>query len=338
MIARFFIVVPWIVLSSACTSDGGIGGSSLPDAEVADAAGEVADSGGAAETSEDTNAEEEVDAQPGEDAEDTGGAEIEVSEDTTGEDTIGEDTIGEDTIDVGGPEVAEDTSAPEVGEDTSAPEVGEDTSAHDVGGDDAGDGGGPEVVEPACQIDQDCGALGIIVAPDQCVVPRCIEGLCTTAPRDCDDGDPCTLDGCDRFSGCVNTAPHLDLGARRFTFCGGPLAQGDAAAACLARDEALAVVGDERVAAELELLLVEGGGDEAWVASASALTCPVPRRIAPPQCVSLADVSPATACTAIEDCASALSFICERVCDDGDPCTEDIMGEDGQCSAVPICP
>lgn len=41
------------------------------------------------------------------------------------------------------------------------------------------------------------------------------------------------------------------------------------------------------------------------------------------------------ACTAIADCGFAHPFVCELRCDDGDPCTTDIINPDGSCAVAP---
>lgn len=43
---------------------------------------------------------------------------------------------------------------------------------------------------PECMHDSDC------VSPDLCAAPTCSGGVCTFPPRDCDDANPCTNDGC----------------------------------------------------------------------------------------------------------------------------------------------
>ena len=61
----------------------------------------------------------------------------------------------------------------------------------------------PPVAEPCCDLDSDCADT------DFCTVnERCVNHACTSDPRDCSDGNPCTLDGCENAGGgflCVNT-------------------------------------------------------------------------------------------------------------------------------------
>jgi cysteine-rich repeat protein len=49
-----------------------------------------------------------------------------------------------------------------------------------------------------CADDFDCDPLG------QCGGMRCLEGVCTLTGIDCDDGNVCTIDGCDGIDGCTH--------------------------------------------------------------------------------------------------------------------------------------
>lgn len=54
------------------------------------------------------------------------------------------------------------------------------------------------VLQVQCYVDEDC------ETQDLCVPVRCVERACVTEPVSCDDGDPCTEDGCDPTTGlCV---------------------------------------------------------------------------------------------------------------------------------------
>ncbi|MBI1826586.1 MAG: hypothetical protein HYR83_09400 [Planctomycetes bacterium] len=43
-----------------------------------------------------------------------------------------------------------------------------------------------------------------------CSVASCIAGVCNHVPKDCDDGDPCTIDSCDDMGGCIHTSKSCD--------------------------------------------------------------------------------------------------------------------------------
>ena len=51
----------------------------------------------------------------------------------------------------------------------------------------------------ACDIDADC------LTFDPCHVNvRCVAGICLSDPKNCDDGNACTIDSCDPIRGCVH--------------------------------------------------------------------------------------------------------------------------------------
>jgi hypothetical protein len=59
-------------------------------------------------------------------------------------------------------------------------------------------------VRVACETVEDC-------LVDACEDASCQDGFCEMAPVDCDDGDPCSEDGCDPSSGCVHRPLTHDL-------------------------------------------------------------------------------------------------------------------------------
>lgn len=291
----------FLFVSAACgDADGGLTDVALPDGEVretSDAAGEVAGPDAADDTSAPDDAAEDT-SEPGEVRPDTA--------DDTAADTT------EDAV-----ETAQDATD-------------EIDTIEDVG---PGDGDVPE-----CVTDADCPAIsGIVPVANACVVARCVEGACVAGDRDCDDGDACTLDACDPHGGCVNTEVVLDVGASRYWYCPEAMFQADAAAACILRGQELATIDDADEGIALSPLLGDAGAPEAWTGSASLVTCPLPKRVAPPQCKSLVWAE-AASCTDINDCAEALPFLCEARCDDGDPCTTDVVVADGTCETkTTIC-
>jgi len=248
-------------------------------------------------------------------------------------DGSGSETTPEETT----PETVEDTtvdSTPVDTRDAAAAETADDTNEEATP--DAPDTNDTpdtaDIVEPQCLVDDDCGLVAIIAPGNECTVPRCVEGQCATGPRDCADADPCTLDACDPRAGCVNNTLTIDLGGSRFTYCPAALAQADALAACSARGEDLARVPEQLTAEVLEPFLLDAGVAQAWTSSLSNVTCPLPKRVIVQQCKTLQAVD-GGACTDIAACTTAFPFICERRCDDGDPCTDDVIDSaDGTCS------
>ncbi len=263
-------------------------------------------------TKTDTSAE--TDATTGEVESETSAETIEETAPETTPETIAETSL--ETIAETSPETIAETS-PETIEETTQ-EVIDETSD-------------TEVVEPECRVDEYCQLLGIIVPPNNCTAVMCVEGACTTGPRECDDGDPCTTDMCDPFNGCIASAATIDVGDSRFTLCPVPLTQPEAAAACFEHGGTLALV-DAIDAGAIEPLMRDSATLDAWVASFSDLICPVERRVIVQPCKTLQTVD-AGICTEIVDCAEALPFVCEVTCDDGDPCTVDFVDIDGLCAS-----
>lgn len=255
-------------------------------------------------------------------------------------DVNGEETTP-DTLEEATPDTTPDTSidtaetTPDTTPDSAetTPDVVEDTTA-DTSTDSSPDASDTtDVVAPECLVDEDCRLLGIIGPGNECTVTSCVEGACVAGPRDCSDDDPCTIDACDPHGGCVNAALTVDLGGSRYTYCPDALPQPDALAACSARGEELALVAEQATASALEPLLLDSGALQAWTSSFSNVTCPIEKRVITPQCKTLQAVE-GGACTDIVACTEAFAFICERRCDDGDPCTDDVIDSaDGTCSS-----
>ncbi len=124
-------------------------------------------------------------------------------------------------------------------------------------------------------------------AADPCDVATCVSGACVAQPRPCDDGNPCTDDGCDETTGtCVheaNSAPCDD---------GDPCTQGDTCA------EGECVPGD-----------ASGPGCEPEECPQG--TCPAS---SDPECWADADCDDGIPCTA-DTCDAAGT--CEHTPDDG---------------------
>lgn len=271
--------------------------------------------------------------------------------DTVGADVVDVDSGGEDAVldaETGGDSGAGDTEADSA--DSAAPDASdadadpvdaadagdgtEDAGDSLDGGEDAGDAldaedaGGGDASLPECTIDAECAQTGI-VPPNACFVPRCLEGSCGMGAPDCDDGDPCTFDACDPHAGCVHVEQLVHRGPRRVRLCPGALTQSDAAAECSSRGEDPGLVGDADDVALFAQMLAEIGLETAWVSGASPEGCAADKRVVAPAC---RDLDGASGCVQTADCAEELPFFCEIACNDGDPCTNDVVGADGLCT------
>jgi len=185
----------------------------------------------------------------------------------------------------------------------------------------------------ACLVDNDCVPQGIVPPPvNECLVPRCIDGACVQAAPDCDDGDPCTIDGCDPHTGCAHGTLSVDVDATRVFLCPDALSEADARAACGARGEELLLVDTLGKAEQLAALLGDLGAGAAWIDMLSGDFCIEPKRIVQPQC----DTLDASGCTVTTACSDVQPFACQIACNDGDPCTTDLVGADGLCTTVPV--
>ena len=264
--------------------------------------------------------------------------------DTSGADTASADTVNVDTassdVAVADTAVADtatppdtvapaDTQADDTVADTGAPEPDAVAdAAGDTGTGDAAPDTEADAVTPECVLDTDCDAAAIVPPPNECVVPRCIDGSCQTSPRDCADSDPCTLDACDPHMGCLNPEFHYDIGSSRVWFCPGLVTENDARTTCTARGGELAYVVTAQAAAAYSALLGDFGAPDVWVNPQSVNFCDAAMAFAlPVQCRAL----DTAACTIGASCSAAKPFLCEISCNDGDPCTLDYLGNDGLC-------
>ncbi|MCC6620012.1 MAG: C-type lectin domain-containing protein [Deltaproteobacteria bacterium] len=184
---------------------------------------------------------------------------------------------------------------------------------------------------PECTLDEHCVAGQMIAPPNACVVPRCMDGVCTMGPPVCDDGDPCTLDACDPRMGCVAFEQTYDIGSSRLWYCPGPIAGDQAGAICAERGAELATVTSLDVAQAWAGVLLDQGASDAWVSASSGSFCQEPRRVIFVPC----NLFDSDACTVTTSCLEEHAFFCEIACNDGDPCTRDLVGADGLCTTEP---
>jgi hypothetical protein len=96
------------------------------------------------------------------------------------------------------------------------PDMQEESTGTDVAV--SSDVGEPETSEDAAPIDTapECTLATECATGDACLVPACQNGQCASSARVCDDGNPCTDDGCDPAIGCTapaNTLPCSDSDA-----------------------------------------------------------------------------------------------------------------------------
>lgn len=252
--------------------------------------------------------------------------------DTHSDDTSAEviDTATPDTSDVA-PDTQPDTEADTQPDTDTVPDtqVGDTApDAVDVSTDstDTSDTAAP----PDCVTDEQCNGTGI-VPPNACVALRCVEGVCITGERDCDDGNPCTLDACDPRMGCVNNEMTYEIGSSKIWYCPGHLAQADAQAACGTLGAELATVNTAEDATALANVLLDFADLDVWVSSFSGNFCPTPKRVVVPQCQAFDQAG----CTASDVCFTERAFLCAIECNDGNPCTRDYVGDDGLCLSGP---
>jgi hypothetical protein len=183
-----------------------------------------------------------------------------------------------------------------------------------------------DTVDPnACTIDEDCAAMAI-APPNACVAPRCIDRSCQLGERLCGDTDPCTLDACDPRMGCLNVPITVDVGPSQFRLCPTAMTQPEAQAACQEHESELASIDSEADALAVAALLLDTAFDSAFVTANGTYLCPG-KRVVAQLCRSL----PADGCPIDESCGTAIPFVCEIHCNDGDPCTRDRVGSNGLC-------
>ncbi|MFO0747292.1 MAG: C-type lectin domain-containing protein [Myxococcota bacterium] len=192
--------------------------------------------------------------------------------------------------------------------------------------------GDPDAVVPECDGPEDCQAVGIVPV-NRCQVPACIEGHCGLGPPDCADADPCTFDGCQPATGeCTHETHTLIAGISQFQLCPEPLSQAGAATACFDAGGELASFDTIEVADQVTAEILSSGLVSPWVHSFLGVTCSSGKaKIIPQQCRLWADTG-AGSCATIATCDELHPFVCEKSCDDGDPCTTDVIDEAGACS------
>ncbi len=199
------------------------------------------------------------------------------------------DTQGEDEDSLVAPDILD---VPDLVPDVPVRDPGTEVDAADVPEDEIG----PVEVftedvhtDAGCEIDSDC------PDPGPCLVGRCVDGICSTEARDCQDGDPCTKDSCDQTTGCAHDA------ISGCTTCG-------VSTDCIGHEPNQCVRGS--------CGLLDAG--DASPPCPSAGSCPDGLECSPDssQCV-------AHACRWIT-----------RVCDDQDPCTTDGCDPDRGCTHV----
>jgi hypothetical protein len=163
---------------------------------------------------------------------------------------------------------------------------------------------------------------------------------CVFSPKSCDDGDPCTADTCDSSGACVHTAaPFGEFGSSGYLACAhGGVGFGQAQASCAARGMHLVQIGSQAENAAVFSYAAAHGAALAWVdlsdaqqegdfrtsdGSAPPLLafCPnEPNGGSTENCVQFFTNNP---CWNDAACHTQQPFVCERTCDDGDPCTSD---------------
>ena len=158
---------------------------------------------------------------------------------------------------------------------------------------------------------------------DACQLPGvCEAGVCLTALVDCDDGNPCTVDGCDPASGCTHEL--VDEGTDCAAALGSPCVL---EAACLGgRCVRLASLGCD----DDEPCTVDTCDETAPVGAACEHA---PLANGAPcddlDACSTESVCLSGACTALDGPGASLD------CDDGNPCTEDACDPESGCVHAP---
>ncbi len=176
-----------------------------------------------------------------------------------------------------------------------------------------------------------------------CVGPgACKLGTCQTPPADCDDGNPCTTDGCDPDLGCVHvptpTAACDD---------GDPCTTGEVCDPDGACGGGVAVVCDDAQPCTVDQCDPEAGGC-VWAAVADGQACDDGNACTtagvcaqgvcvgqePVVCEAAGPCQEAT-CAPDEGCV-VKNAASGSVCDDGDPCTKAGVCKSGECQTVPV--
>jgi hypothetical protein len=194
-------------------------------------------------------------------------------------------------------------------------------------------------VASCCFTDGDC------VDADACTVnERCVGGACQSDTRNCNDGNACTVDGCDPASGCTNTAVIDGTGCTDGSACDG--SEACTAGTCREGDP---LVCDDANACTQDSCSNAIGCQHAPVAAccntdaecADADQCTVGERCtAQHTCTSgprtCADTNPCTtdACNPATGCTFVPTV--GTACNDGDACTRDDACSAGTCGGAPV--
>lgn len=167
-------------------------------------------------------------------------------------------------------------------------------------------------VPGCCNTDQDC------ADQDACTLDeRCVADACTSSPRDCDDGNPCTAAVCDPVFGCL--APPMPDG----TSCSDDdpcTGDGQCAAGTCAS-------GPPPTCDDLDPCTADSCVSGAGCQHAAIPGC----------CQTDAECGDGDACTVEEQCAADnMCASSPRNCNDGNPCTTDGCNPLSGCQHTPV--
>lgn len=166
-------------------------------------------------------------------------------------------------------------------------------------------------VPGCCFVDADC------IDNSACTVDeRCVSGTCVSAPRNCNDGNPCTADACDPQVGCLNP-PLVD---------GSSCADGNACDGVEACTAGVCLAGIPPDCDDRNFCTLDGCDN--------ATGC---RHLPLPNCCNTdADCTDADQCTVDERCLANHSCTSSpRVCQDGNACTLDTCDPAAGCQFAP---
>lgn len=180
---------------------------------------------------------------------------------------------------------------------------------------------------------------------------QCVDGACVGGPINCDDGIGCTDDFCEPGVGCVHLpGATVNFANKDYLFCNASVDYATAKSLCAGFGGEVTTVNN---AAENSFLSTEAqamGLGNPWIGLTDAASegtfvwdsgqavsylgwCPgEPNNFAEEDCTHLNWVC-GDGSLAWNDiaCTAGYGFICELGCDDGDLCTTDSVGPDGQC-------
>ena len=154
---------------------------------------------------------------------------------------------------------------------------------------------------------------------DACVMGQCLDSACVEQPVVCDDGNPCTIDYCDSAAGCSTVAACDDGNPCTDDLCN-PIT-----GSCSA------------VPAEVEVCVsVLGSPFCVFVPHDAAEAC-FELPFVGEACVSEEEIPDlpcegASACAPPGVCVESTCDADESPCDDADPCTVDLCGDNGVCT------